>query len=271
MAWTTILAQRDGTLGRITLNRPQQRNPLDRTTATEIGEALDLHLADDAVRSIVITGAGDAFCAGGDIAQMREFNDLSSEAALDWPVPIAAIHHRLINAAKPVIAAVNGPAVAGGLGLAAMCDVILAVRSATFAVPEVRIGLFPLIVLVPLSQAIPRKALTEMIFTGDPIDAEEAHRLGLVSRVVDDAEALEAAVQAYAKRFATVSPAAVRMGRRAFTIMDAMPHQIALDATPFLNVPIFLGEEMREGATAFLEKRRPGWAAEHVGSDPLSP
>ena len=266
-AWSNILVERAGSLGRIVLNRPEARNPLDNVTAQEVLGALEQHFADDAVRSIVISGAGDAFCAGGDLRQMHRFADMPAVEALDWPSAIVAAHKRMLSADKPVIAAVNGPASAGGMGLAGMCDVVLAVRSATFAMPEVRIGLFPMIIVAQLSRSIPRKLLLEMMMTGDAIDAAEAHRVGFVNRVAADATELEALVQDYAKRFERVSPTAIALGRRTFTLLSDMPASQALDAAQFFNLPFFLGEDLREGASAFLEKRRPEWAAYRVGKD----
>ena len=265
--WNNIRVERDDTLGRITLNRPEARNPLDNVTAKEVLDALERHFADDAVRSIVISGAGDAFCAGGDLRQMNQFADMRAAEALDWPSAIVAAHKRMLSADKPVIAAVNGPASVVVIWLAGMCDVVLAVRSATFAMPEVKIGLFPMIIVAQLSRSIPRKLLLEMMMTGDPIDAAEAHRVGFVNKVADDAASLETLVQDYAKRFARVSPTAIALGRRTFTLLSDMPAAQALDAAQFFNLPFFLGADLREGANAFLEKRRPDWAAYKPGKD----
>jgi enoyl-CoA hydratase/carnithine racemase len=261
-SFETIRCEVDGVhrLGRITLDRPQLRNPLDRLGSGEVLVAFEQLLADDAVRSIVIAANGPAFCAGGDLRQMRQFGEMSGEEALEWPASIVDLHQRMLVADKPVIAAVDGPAFAGGMGLAGMCDVIVATPQAQFAMPEVKIGLFPMIIVAHLVRSMPRKKLLEMMLTGDPIDAEEAYRLGFVNRVVPDAEALEAAVQQYAQRFAAVSSSAVRLGRRAFTLMADMPAHQALDAAQFFNVALFHGNDLREGAEAFLEKRPPRWA-----------
>lgn len=254
-----IALERDGSLGKVILNRPEARNPLDRTSATEMLEAFEILLADEEIRSIVVSGAGEAFCAGGDLRQMSAFAAMPAEEALEWPAPIVDLHQLVLNSPKPVIAAVNGPAFAGGMGLAGLCDIVLAVRDATFAMPEVKIGLFPMIIVAHLVRSLPRKAMLEMMLTGEPIDAEEAHRLGFVNRVVADREALDAAVAEYARKFERVSPAAVRLGRRAFTLMADMPAHQALDAAKFFNLPMFLGDDLREGAAAFFEKRRPSW------------
>jgi enoyl-CoA hydratase/carnithine racemase len=257
--WHNILVARSGSLGTITLNRPLARNPLDDLTATELLAALEQHFTDDRVRSIVITGAGDAFCAGGDLRQMNSFSSMSAVQAYGWPAAIVAAHKRMLSAEKPVIAAVNGPAAAGGMGLAGMCDVVLAVESATFALPEVKIGLFPMIIVAHLARSLPRKRLLEMMLTGDAIDAKEAWQLGFVNRLAANAGELSTLVADYARRFEAVSPTAVALGRRAFTLLSDMPASQALDAAQFFNLPFFLGGDLREGANAFLEKRPAQW------------
>jgi enoyl-CoA hydratase/carnithine racemase len=165
----------------------------------------------------------------------------------------------MLSAEKPVIAAVNGAALAGGMGLAGMCDIVVAVAGATFAMPEVRIGLFPMIIVAHLSRSMPRKALLEMMMTGDAIDASEAHRLGFVNRVAKDAPEMWELVRDYARRFDKVSPTAIALGRKAFTLLSDMPASQALDAAQFLNLPFFFGSDLKEGAEAFLNKRAPRW------------
>jgi methylglutaconyl-CoA hydratase len=257
--WQNILVDRDGSLGRVVLNRPAARNPLDNATAKEILDALEQHFVDPRVRSIVITGMGDAFCAGGDLQQMRHFASMPTPEVYAWPAAIVAIHKRMLTADKPVIAAVNGPAMAGGMGLAGMCDIIIALDSAKFGLPEVTVGLFPMIIVAHLSRSIPRKILLEMMLTGEAISAAEGYRLGFVNRVASSVEELKRLVRRYADRFESVSPTAVSLGRRTFTLMADMPASQALDAAQFLNLPFFLGEDLQEGATAFLEKRKPRW------------
>jgi len=165
----------------------------------------------------------------------------------------------MLDAPKPVMAAVQGPAYAGGLGLAAMCDLVLATRAARFATPEVKIGLFPMIIVPQLVRSIPRKMLMELMFTGDPMAAEDAHRLGFVNALADDRDGLEALVRTYAAKFEKVSPDAVRMGRRAFAVMSELPMADALGSAQLFNVPFFMGPDFADGSRAFLEKRPPRW------------
>jgi enoyl-CoA hydratase/carnithine racemase len=254
-----ILVERRDRLGLVTLNRAAERNPLDRATAVAMRDAFAALFADDSIRSVAVTGAGSAFCAGGDLRQMGRFSEMPVEEALDWPSAIIDLHQLMLKAPKPVIAAVNGPAFAGGMGLAGMCDVVLATSGARFAMPEAKIGLFPMIIVAHLARALPRKVLLEMMLTGDPIDADEARRIGFVSKVYPDVEALLAGVDSYGEKFARVSPQAIRLGRQTFQLLADMPAQQALDAAQFFNLPFFLGGDLREGTTAFFEKRSPSW------------
>lgn len=259
-----VVSERRGTMQVLVLNQPELRNPLDKETSTLLRDALREAFVDPEVRSIGITGTGDAFCAGGNLRQMAEFSQIPVEEAYAWPQAIVDLHKDMLDAPKPVVAAVNGPAFAGGMGLAGMCDVVIAVDTARFAMPEVKLGLFPMIIVGHLTRSIPRKILLEMMLTGDPIDAAEAHRIGFVNRVVG-ADQLDAALANYAERFARVSPSALRLGRKTFTLLADMPAAQALDAAQFLNLPFFLGSDLGEGVDAFLERRTPGWISDAEG------
>ena len=145
------------------------------------------------------------------------------------------------------------------MGLAGMCDIIIAFKDAKFGLPEVKIGLFPMIIVAQLSRSMPRKHLLEMMLTGDPMDAEEAYRLGFVNKLADDRADMDALVEDYARRFEKTSPTAVALGRRAFNLLSDMPASQAIDAAQFLNLPFFFGDDIKEGANAFFEKRKPKW------------
>ena len=261
-----VLVEHRGTLGVATLNRPDERNPLDPAMASALLGALEKLFADDAVRSVAIAAAGEAFCAGGDLRQMARFRELPVEDAYAWPAAIVELHRLMLRAPKPVIAAVDGPAYAGGMGLAGMCDIVLATTRSTFAMPEAKIGMFPMIIIAHLARSVPRKALLEMMLTGEPIDATEAHRLGFVNHTYADRAELDIALDDYAARFTRISPHAVRLGRRAFTLLADLPAGQALDAAPFLNLPFFLGTDLAEGAEAFFERRPPSWQANTDGT-----
>ncbi len=199
---------------------------------------------------------------GGDLRQMGRFRTMPVDAAMAWPSAIIDLHKLMLDAPKPVVAAVDGPAYAGGMGLAGMCDIVLATTRARFALPEVRLGLFPMIIVAHLVRAMPRKILLEMMLTGEPIDAAEAHRVGLVNRVYDDRAALFKGLDEYAAAFDRASPQALRLGRKALALLAELPPAQSLDAAYFLNLPFFLGDDLAEGAAAFLERRSPRWLEE---------
>lgn len=258
--YTALLTEvRDG-LGLITLNQPDSRNPLDRTTTEEMLDAFAAFFADPEVRCVAVTGAGSTFCAGGDLRQMGQFSKVPTAEAFDWPGKIVELNRMMLRAPKPVIAAVNGPAYAGGMGLAGMCDVVLASADAKFAMPEVKIGIFPMIIVAQLCRALPRKHLLEMMFTGEPMPAAEAYRLGFANRLYETHDDLMAGVTEYAHKFRKASPEAVRLGRRAFNLLSEMTPDQALDAAQFFVLPFHLGEDLEEGADAFLNRRPPRWA-----------
>jgi enoyl-CoA hydratase/carnithine racemase len=243
----------------VTLNRPESRNPLDPELSSELLGAVRDAMVDDAVRSVAIAAEGSAFSAGGDLRQMRHLAASPAPAAHGWPSAIVELHQLALQAPKPLVALVDGPAYAGGMGLAGICDVVLATPRASFALPEVRIGLFPMIVVAHLARSLPRKVLLEMMMTGQPLSVDDAHRLGFVARICPDAEALQAQADRYAGWFADAAPDAIRLGRKAFAVLADLPAPQALDAAQLFNLAFFLGDALPEGAGAFLEKRPPAW------------
>jgi enoyl-CoA hydratase/carnithine racemase len=254
-----VTVSRRGPLAVLTLNRPEDRNPLDREMSAALLAAMAAAMADPDVRAVAIAAEGPAFCAGGDLRQMKDLAAMPAEQAYAWPEDIVALHKAALDAPKPMIALVDGPAYAGGMGLAGICDILLVTERARFAMPEIRMGLFPMIIVAHLARAVPRKLLLDLMMTGRPIDAAEAYRAGFVTRVCESTDELWKAADEYAGWFAATSPLAARLGRRAFTLLADLPAHQALDAAQFMNLTFFLGSDLAEGATAFLEKRPPSW------------
>jgi enoyl-CoA hydratase/carnithine racemase len=254
-----VVVSRRGPLAVLTLDRPDERNPLDQEMSAALLASMADAMADPDVRAVAIAANGPAFCAGGDLRQMKVLAEQPAEQAYAWPEDIVALHKAALDAPKPMIALVDGPAYAGGMGLAGLCDILLATERARFAMPEIRMGLFPMIIVAHLARAVPRKLLLDLMLTGRPIDAAEAHRAGFVNRVCDGPDGLWQAADEYAAMFAATSPLAARLGRRAFTLLADLPAHQALDAAQFLNLTFFLGSDLAEGATAFLDKRPPAW------------
>lgn len=260
MTTPAVLSTRRGSLAVLTLNRADERNPLNAELTTALLAALRAAFADDEVRSVAIAAEGPAFSAGGDLRQMQELAAMPAEQAWAWPAGIVELHHLALEAPKPLVAVVDGPAYAGGMGLAGACDIVLAGPDASFAMPEVRLGLFPMIIVAHLVRALPRKVLLDLMLTGRAIDGAEAERAGLVSRVCADQDALWAAADEYAAMFEQTSPGALRLGRRAFGLLADLPAPQALDAAQFLNLAFFHGGDLAEGAAAFLDRRPAPWA-----------
>ena len=235
----------------LTLNRPEVLNALNRAMWRELTEALDLAEKDDGVRVVIITGAGRAFCAGDDINDLATIKDAFDAKA--YFKEIAEAVRKVQCFRKPVIAAVNGLAYGGGCEMTLVCDVVIASENARFAQPEGKIGAWPPLAAVRLPSIIGKTKAMEIMLTGEPIDAEEAERIGLINKVVPSAKLEEAATE-MAKKIVRVAPLSAELIKTTVNkkIEDM---EDVVDATAML----FSSEDLREGAMAFLEKRAPVW------------
>jgi enoyl-CoA hydratase/carnithine racemase len=253
---TLLLDVADG-VGTVTLNRPEARNALNPTVVRELAEALARLDADPDARVVVLRGAGErAFCAGADLKGM--FGTPSILAAREQYAGVARVLETIPRLRTPVIAQVHGYALAGGCGLAAACDVVIAAEDAVFGLPEIKVGLLPLMVLAPILRAASPKRVLELVLTGREIPAREALEIGLVTRVVPPVE-LEATVARVARGLAALSPVMVALGKEAFYRALELPHAQALAQLRDLLTIVASSEDAREGITAFREKRPPRW------------
>lgn len=250
-----LLTHDDAGVRTLTLHRPEMRNALNQEVLLALRAGLEDAAADPAVRCIVLTGAGSAFCAGADLTEFQARIDGEREEAFgDNFTPIV---HLLRGIEKPIIAALNGPAVGAGCSFALACDLRISGESGALAVAYVRVGLIPdtggtiiLPLLVGLAKA------TELAFTGGRVGAEEAARIGLVNRVVADAD-LAGAAHAWAAELAALPTAAIGLTKRAFNAA-MMPHfHEHLDYELELIAQAFQTADHREGVAAFLERRAP--------------
>lgn len=239
----------------IELDNPRRKNAIGPVMVNELLYALG-DAADDAdVRSIVITGAGDSFCSGGDFAQMTS----GGPAAELQPIgDYADLLLRMVRSPKPIVARVNGAAMGGGLGLVAASHFAVAVRGAKLGTPEVNVGLFPMMIMAVLSRVVPRRRLLEMMLFGERMEADEAAAIGLVNRAVDAAE-LDTAVKAITEKIAEKSPITLKLGLEAFASQDDMDLEAALPMLRERLSACLATDDAREGLTAFLEKRKPNW------------
>ena len=252
-----LLRNDQNAIATLTLNRPASRNALSSAMMTALEAEFEAVAADDAVRVLVIQGAGPGFCAGHDLREVRYGDDAARTALF---AQCSRMMQRITTLPVPVIARVHGIATAAGCQLVATCDLAIAADTARFAVSGINVGLFCSTPMVALSRAVPRKAALEMLLTGDMIPAEQAARLGLINRAVPEAD-LDAAVQALAQKIASKSRAAVALGKPAFYRQAELPLAEAYAHTAAVMVSNMQAPDATEGIDAFLQKRPPAWAA----------
>ncbi|MFW6050518.1 MAG: enoyl-CoA hydratase/isomerase family protein [Myxococcota bacterium] len=251
-----LVDARDG-VATVTLNDPDRKNPLGPQSVNELLWALDDAKEDEAVRVVVLTGAGRAFSAGADLKQMSGGGG-GDGPALEPKGDYVDLLMRFTTLGMPTVARVPGPAMGGGLGLVASCDFAVACESAVLGTPEIRRGLWPMMIMAVLQRVVPRRKLMNMMLLGEKLSARQALDHGLVSHVVPDEE-LDAKVAELTDKLAAQSPTAMRMGLEAF---HRQADQDMATALPYLRDQLYalLGtEDAREGLTAFFEKRQPVW------------
>jgi len=258
MPFETIQLAREARIATITFNRPEKRNALSFQMLAEILAALDEIEQSDA-QVLIVTGGGKAFSAGMDLDELRSLVGKSSAEHLEDSRKMMHLFRRLYQFPRPTIAAVNGAAIAGGTGLATMCDFTLAVPQASFGYTEVRVGFVPAIVSSILVWQVGQKIARELLISGRIFDAAEAHSLGLVGRVVSP-ENLMAEARALAERLLENSPSSMRATKKLLNgfLTEFLDGQMALALAE--NAAIRETADFREGVTAFLEKRKPQWS-----------
>jgi enoyl-CoA hydratase/carnithine racemase len=251
-----LLRHDEGGVAFLTLNRPAARNALSIALMSALEAEFSAIARDDAVKVVVIGGAGPAFCAGHDLREMRENPDRALYEALFSQC--SRLMLAITHLPKPVIARVHGIATAAGCQLVATCDLAIAAESTRFATPGVNIGLFCSTPMVALTRAVSRKAAMAMLLTGEMIGADEAKRIGLVNAVVPDAT-LDHAVAELAGKIAGKSPLTVAIGKEAFYRQAEMPLETAYAYAAETMTRNMLARDAEEGIDAFLQKRTPVW------------
>jgi methylglutaconyl-CoA hydratase len=262
--YATLHVHNDSGVETILLNRPEKRNALTPQLISDLTRALEAAGANPHCSVVILTGAGSAFCAGLDLEHLqamsqdsphdpRFLQDCQTDAE-----NIADLLRAVYCLPKPSIAAVNGPAIAGGMGIATLCDFTLAVPEAKFGYTEVRIGFVPAIVSVFLRAQIGDKRSRDLLLTGRLIDAAEAAALGLVTRIVAEPELMPEA-RALAERLLRNSPAAMEATKRLLTKFADKHLPGEIEAAILANVQARATDDFREGVRAFLEKRNPEW------------
>jgi methylglutaconyl-CoA hydratase len=259
MPYKTILYSESGGVATITLNRPDKRNSISYELIDDVTAALK-QAAQSSAMVLVLTGAGSAFCAGMDLDNLKQLLGRSPEQNLKDSQTMAGLFRSLYDFPKPSIAAVNGPAIAGGTGLATLCDFTLAVPEAKFGYTEVRIGFVPGIVSSYLVAIVGEKRARDLLLTGRIFGAEEAYRFGLVTEIVP-ADQLMARTQQLAQQLLEISPNSLRATKALLSsyTKDELDRQLKLAIAE--NAAVRLTADFREGITAFLEKRKPKWTS----------
>ena len=253
----TVLYEVEGSIARLTINRPDRRNAINPEVVRGLMEGLAKAEVDPAVRVLVMTGAGDkAFCAGGDLGGMTETEGPVGKHFVR--AEVGEFFRKLRASHLPVIARVNGHALAGGFGLMLACDLVVAVDEAQIGTPEVNIGLWPFMISAVIQRDIPRKVALEMMLTGQRHDAATGERWGFVNRVVSRGE-LDSAVDEMAEQLASKSSAIIRLGKRSFYAAEDMDFDAALDYLAGMLTVCLESEDTIEGVSAFIEKRAPQW------------
>ncbi len=257
MQFNTLQLTYDERMATITLNRPEKRNAISYELIDELLRALG-----EAERSpalvLIITGAGKAFCSGMDLDNLRQITSRSEPDNLRDSETMALLFRSIYEFPKPTIAAVNGPAIAGGCGIATLCDFTLASREAKFGYTEVCIGFIPAIVSSFLVRQVGEKQARELLLTGRIIDAQEAFRLGLVTEVVEP-DRLASRARELAAELLQNSPTSLMATKRLLSSFGAGELDTNIRTAVEENARIRTGEDFREGVTSFLEKRKPRW------------
>jgi len=258
MSFQTLILSLDAGVATITLNRPEKRNALSFQLLDELLEAMN-EVESSAAQVLVLTGAGKSFCAGMDLAELKTLTGKSHAENVQDSERMARVFQRLYEFPKPTIAAVNGAAIAGGTGLATMCDFTIAVPEGKFGYTEVRIGFVPAIVSAILVWQVGHKIARDLLLTGRIFNADEAHRLGLANEVVAPNQLMARALE-IAHQLMENSPTSLRLTKKLLNGFIAPQLHTQIRQAVEENAAIRQTADFREGVTSFLEKRKPRWS-----------
>ena len=253
---TPVLFDRSDGVATITIDRADRRNAINADVVRGISEYLREAESDRAVSAVVLTGTGDrAFCAGGDLGGMTDASQVEQHFIR---AEVGELFEQMRSSRLPIVARVNGHALAGGFGLMLACDLVVAVDDAEMGTPEINLGLWPFMITAVIQRDLPRKVALELMLTGRRMPAEEAARWGFVNRVVPRAE-LDVAVKELTATLTSKSPLISALGKRSFYRAEDMAHKDALGYLAGMLTVCLESEDTVEGVTAFLQKRPPEW------------
>ncbi|MGH2699713.1 MAG: enoyl-CoA hydratase/isomerase family protein [Actinomycetota bacterium] len=256
MSDEVVLTRTSGPVATLTINRPERRNAINPEVTRALSEGLVRAENDDAVSVVVLTGAGDrAFCAGADLGSM---NPEGAVAQHFTRADLGDLFRRMRRARLPIIARVNGHALAGGFGLMLACDLVVARSDAEMGTPEIDLGLWPFMITAVIQRDVPRKVALELMLTGKRMAARDAERWGFVNRAVDLAE-LDGAVDDLTRSLTSKSPLIAALGKRSFYRAEDMDFDDSIDYLAGMLTVCLQSEDTAEGVSAFLQKRAPEW------------
>jgi methylglutaconyl-CoA hydratase len=260
MDYKTLHLASDSGIATITLNRPDKRNAISYELIDDLLAVLK-EVADSSALVLILTGAGKAFCSGMDLDNLKALVGRTPEQSLQDSDIMARLFRSLYDFPKPTIAAVNGAAIAGGCGLATLCDFTLATPEAKFGYTEVRIGFVPAIVSTFLLRQVGEKHARDLLLTGRIIEAEEAHRIGLINEIVP-ADKLTERARGLASQLMENSPASLACTKRLLSEHARVELDRQIQSAVRENAAIRATSDFREGVSSFLEKRKPRWSGQ---------
>ena len=264
-----LAIERQGPIGLVTLNRPERHNAFDDALIVELTAALRSMEAEDAVRVVVLSGAGKSFSAGADLRWMKRISGFSKEENVRDAMQLAALMRTLAHLRKPTVARVHGAAYGGGVGLVACCDIAVASHAATFALSEAKLGIIPAVISPYVVAAIGERAARRYFMSGEKFDAGEAWRLGLVHEIAPDDAEMDAKLGEVVDALLACGPAAQREAKELVRAVAGRPVTSELiQDTAERIARVRASPEGREGVAAFLEKRRAAWLPPEPEAEP---
>ena len=261
MNYDTITYNNDGRIARVTFSRPEIHNAFNSTMIAEMTNVFGEIEKDNDIRVVVLTGEGKSFCAGADLNWMRGVIKQTFDQNLAESNALAELFNKIYSCRRPVIGRINGAAIGGGTGFVAVCDMAIAARSAKFSFSEVKIGVVPACIGPYVVKKMGEGKARELFITGERMNAERAHEVGLVNKVVDD-DQLDDAVDALVKTLLSSGPEAVAMAKK---LVREVPEMTPAQFKPYtaeMIAKLRVSDEGQEGMDAFLNKRKPNWVTE---------
>ena len=257
--YQTVLYAVEDRIAKVILNRPDIRNAFNDIMISELLDIFgDIAKRDD-IRVVVMTGSGTCYCAGADLHWMKRVKEYSYEENLEDTLRLAELMYSMYSSPKPTIARVNGPAIGGGTGFVAVCDVAIAVETAVFSFSEVKIGVVPACISPYVVRRVGESACREFFLTGERLTAQRALHSGLVNQVVPEKE-LDATVEERVKHLLSSGPYALNVCKQLLQKVPLLDFEEAKTYTADVLATLREGDEAQEGMTAFFEKRRPKWS-----------